>query len=792
MSDSHPKFTRGRNGGGTPGAHEAGYSRAVSFLSREDQGFRAIFEQAAIGIAALDAETGAWMEVNAALCRMLGYTREELLARTWRSITHPDDIGAGLERRAALRSGRIESYTLEKRYVHKSGRTFWARVMVSLLRGEDGECELSLVEDIDRRKRSESAAALRARQLQTLIERAPVGIYLIDAAFRMRHVNPVALRSFAGIPGGVEGRDFEEVHRLAWPDALVDEVVAIFRNTLATGESYECPELIQRRIDRGVNEAYAWRVDRITQADGSFGLVCYFADISSQVQARERLAKSNDALRAANERFQLAQEAAGIGHWDWDLRSGELTWSERCRELFGIAPAEPVSYERVLLAIAPEDRERVDAAVRRALERRDGYEADLRVRPPDGSERELISRGRAYYDPDGKPLRMSGMVFDVSERRRTERALHQEELRNRQMLEALPQLVWTCDAEGQADYLSPQWLRYTGSSLGENLGSGWTRFVHPADLAPLLSAWTVSMRAGEALDVEARIRGKDGQYRWFMQRAVPLRAADGAIGQWFGTSTEITDLIEARNAFERRVHERTEQLEEANAELQAFAHSVAHDLRAPLRNIHGYATAILEDEAPHLTEDGTLYAQRLIESASRLDELIQDLLAYSRLSRAQITPERVELEIAMARVLGAMSEEIATREARLEVQPGLPAVLGHRSTLVQVLTNLISNALKFVASDVTPHVRISASCDEHWVRLTVADNGLGIEPRHHKQVFGVFERLHSAERYPGTGIGLAIVKKGIERMGGSVQLESAPGEGSRFTLSLPRASGQVQ
>jgi len=214
---------------------------------------------------------------------------------------------------------------------------------------------------------------------------------------------------------------------------------------------------------------------------------------------------------------------------------------------------------------------------------------------------------------------------------------------------------------------------------------------------------------------------------------------------------------------------------------------VAHDLRAPLRNIQGYASAIIEDETPRLSDEGALYARRMAESAGRLDGLIQDLLAYSRLSRAEIVPEVVDLDGVVAQVLRELATDIAVREASVTVQPHLPAVLAHRATLVQVLTNLLTNALKFVAPDAAPVVTIGAEPAGATVRLHVADNGIGIAAEHHDRIFRVFERLHGSETYPGTGIGLAIVRRGVERMGGRVTLESAAGAGSRFTLELPAA-----
>jgi signal transduction histidine kinase len=238
---------------------------------------------------------------------------------------------------------------------------------------------------------------------------------------------------------------------------------------------------------------------------------------------------------------------------------------------------------------------------------------------------------------------------------------------------------------------------------------------------------------------------------------------------------------------ERRVAERTAALKETNEQMEAFCYSVSHDLRAPLRAMQGFSQALLEDYEQQLDETGREFARRIVKSAEHMDSLIQDLLAYSRLSRLELKFEPVELDTVMASVLSVLSEEQKRKDARIEVKRPLPQVVGHPATLEQVLTNLISNALKFVAPNVVPRVDVWGEAGDGWVRLWVEDNGIGIEPEFHERIFRVFERLHGAGTYPGTGIGLAIVRKAIERMGGRVGVSSAAGRGSRFWIELQRA-----
>lgn len=251
--------------------------------------------------------------------------------------------------------------------------------------------------------------------------------------------------------------------------------------------------------------------------------------------------------------------------------------------------------------------------------------------------------------------------------------------------------------------------------------------------------------------------------------------------------------ITARHAARRQIQALTRELTlkaarlaEANVELEAFAHTVSHDLRAPLRAIQGFAQALLEDHSDGLGPEGRECARRVAGAAMRMDQLIQDLLAYSRLGRAELRLVSVDAGVAIADAVEALAPRIRETGATVETPSHTPEVRGHRRTLAQVCENLLTNALTFVGEGVTPHVHVRIVSDDQSVRIVVEDNGIGIAPEHHERIFRVFERLHGSESFPGTGIGLAIVRKGVERMGGTVGVASEPGAGSRFWLTLPR------
>ena len=252
------------------------------------------------------------------------------------------------------------------------------------------------------------------------------------------------------------------------------------------------------------------------------------------------------------------------------------------------------------------------------------------------------------------------------------------------------------------------------------------------------------------------------------------------------TGLVVTDLSD-RYQHEAIVAQRSRELEESNRRMVAFSYSISHDLKAPLRAIRGYIDALVEDCGERLDAGGIEYADRIARAADRMDSLIADLLSYSRLGQVDLAHVPVALVDVVETAVNELEPTIAETGAVVEraVPPSLPRVRAHAPSLIQAITNLVGNALKFVKPGETPHVRITGEADERCVRLLIQDHGIGIAPEHHERIFGVFERLHTRGPYAGSGVGLAMVKMAVERMGGRVGLESAVGSGSRFWIELP-------
>lgn len=332
----------------------------------------------------------------------------------------------------------------------------------------------------------------------------------------------------------------------------------------------------------------------------------------------------------------------------------------------------------------------------------------------------------------------------------------------------------------------------------------WPEQIHPEDASTVLGKFDDAIaKQVPAFSHEYRIRHKLGHYLWIWDSNRIVYSASGKPVRVIGCVVSIDEhkkveqalrntkeeLARTNKDLERKVEERTAKLQETVAELESWSYSIAHDMRAPLRTMHGYSKLLAEEHGPKLEPAARYYLQRIDAATQRLDQYIRDLLDYGKVVRGELPLVSVDA--------GELINEIVTtypdlQPARCDIQVvgSLPPVQANAAALTQVISNLLDNAIKFVKPGAFPRVRIRSEQMSKWVRLWFEDDGIGIDGRAHKRIFGIFQSLHPHGTYDGTGIGLAIVRRAVERMGGKVGVQSEPGHGSRFWVELKSGTNQ--
>lgn len=396
----------------------------------------------------------------------------------------------------------------------------------------------------------------------------------------------------------------------------------------------------------------------------------------------------------------------------------------------------------------------------------------------------------------------------IEEQRRIQRQLRESEEQVREQFTELEALYRTAplglalfDKELHYRRVNERLAEINGLSAREHLGKTIQEVV-PSLAEQAERTLRRVLETGQSVHSEFRgeTRTQPDVERIWDERWYPLRDASGNIVAVGVIAEEITerkrteaDLAKAQaelrqytGNLEKVIADRTADLRAANDQLETFVYSVAHDLRAPLRSMTGYAQLLLDDHASALDETGQHLLKRIQASSDFMDTLLLDLLAYGRTARVEMELEPVRVQAAWESALFQCATQIEQTHADIETRQPLPTVMGHEATLGQILANLLSNALKFVTPGERPQIRFWVEQSDHHTRLWIQDNGIGIPIGQQERMFRVFERLHGAH-YPGTGIGLSIVRKGVQRMNGRVGVESEPGKGSRFWLEFPIA-----
>ena len=509
-------------------------------------------------------------------------------------------------------------------------------------------------------------------------------------------------------------------------------------------------------------------------------------------------AASADAAKLTDSEQRFEDFAGLISDWIWETGPTlRFTYvSKRFSDITGIAAETVVG--RTLLEVAKADLK--DQQWQRYLEdflaQRPFKEFAFSVTLADGSERHFRVSGKPVFDNEKRFLGYRGTGRDVTESERTHENLFAVKARLEHLLNTSPAMIYSFKATGnhEATFASNNIKTQLGHEPHEFLDDPafWTNHIHPEDVDRVFGEMDALFKSGHHVQ-EYRFRHKNGSYRWMRDELVLVEDNDGSPLEVVGYWVDITD----RKRAEEAVQDYAARLERSNRELQDFAYVASHDLQEPLRKIEAFGDRLKVKFAGTLGEDGSMYLSRMQSAAARMRSLINDLLTYSRITTKAQPFLPLNLTEAAKLAAGDLQMRIENSGGKVEIGD-MPTIDADATQFHQLLLNLIGNSLKFHKEGEPPVVTVSAELcgrngahssltepDDMWCRISIADNGIGFDQKYADKIFNMFQRLHGRGEYEGTGIGLATCRKIIERHGGTITAQTAPGEGATFIVLVP-------
>jgi PAS domain S-box-containing protein len=588
---------------------------------------------------------------------------------------------------------------------------------------------------------------------------------------------------------------------------LLPEKLSILRDHIRQALNGEALTLRDQRVRMGAEEEPFWfHLDLVPLPgrDGAIdGVMVTLLDVTSE---RARI----DQLLRSEERLNVVLDASGVvGVWDYDLSTGIATADANVARAYGLPEQEcrnGAELSKYIDAMHPDDREAVKAQFNAAIETGETYLSRHRVNVKGDEANWVIASAKAFYDATGKVARMSGVVVDITDQMATASALEESRFHYQTLTESIPQIVWSCDAEGRHDYFSERWSEYTGIAQEDITEEIWRELIYPPHRERVAQAWDHAIRTGEPYDQECRFRHYSGEFRWLRAMARPIRDQNGKITRWFGTSTDVQSaymMAEERERLSDELRENLDRLsiakEAAEAAEQAksqFLTVMSHEIRTPMNGILGMASLLRQTR---LDSEQQEMAGVIENSAESLLAIINDILDHSKIEagRFELVPVEFSLPATVEKTVKLLAPVAGHKKLRLlqTIDPALDKtdLWGDEGRIRQIITNLVGNAIKFTPELGTVGLDVRVIEDQETaltLKVRVIDTGIGIPEEIQARLFHPFVQADAATAatYGGSGLGLAVCRQLTELMGGEIGVTSTVGKGSEFwfTLSLEK------
>lgn len=661
----------------------------------------------------------------------------------------------------------------EQEVQDRQGRWFVLRMRPYISAENKVDGVVMMLVDVDELKRTQAQIAATRDYANNIVETVGDALLVLDRALIVQSANRAFYELFRVAPQETEKRPIYTLGNGEWN---IPELRRLLEEVLPENRQIQHFDL-EANFPRVGDKILRLNARRIEQpGNGNALILIAIADVTEARSAEE-------AIRTSENRYRRLFEAANEGVLILDPETHKIIDANPflC-DMLGYPHAELLGKQLFEIGLL-QDQKASRAAFRRLREKGTLRYENLPLKSKLGDRREVEVVANLYTENGREAVQCS--IRDITQRKLVEDALRESEHRLRFMAESMPQKISSATPNGDVDYLNAQWTEFTGRTVDELSVSGWKDVFHPDDLKKTLEIWQVCLETGAPFEREHRLRRKDGVYRWHLTRATAMRDTAGAIVRWIASDTDIDDQKRAEQKLEEAVVRRTAELKTIIGELETFSYTMAHDLRGPLRVMQGYANILQSDYSGCLDEMGKQAVGKIGAAAQRMHLLVTDVLSFTRLTHEALPLEAVPLAGLIATII---EQYPVFKVVEIRVPSQMPTVSANPAALSQAISNLLSNAVKFVPKGHAPDVAISAQEDDQWVTLSVHDDGIGIAEIDQARIFKILERSAAAHAYEGTGIGLAIVRQAVERMGGTAGVESQLGKGSRFWLKLKRGA----
>lgn len=736
--------------------------------------------------------------------------KQEILEK----IIHPDDLSELWKKvEASINPVNPQPFYAEYRIIRSDGEVRWIEAHgTATFEGDGMERHavnfVGTVRDITRRKSNEKLIEYNEQRNRVLSEVASELLISQDIQKAINNICQIVMKflncqmffNFHFVPelnklhlNAYNGISPEEARKIEWlnfGDAVCGCVARDCERIIVESVQESKDELTQLIRRYGIR---AYCCHPLTSAENIIGTLSFGTTerdnwTASEVSMMESISglmsvaiqrkRLEDELISSRESFERAQMIGNIGSWKLNLLKNELVWSDETYRIFGVKKGTPQTYESFLSSVHPDDRSYVNSKWADALEGKD-YDIEHRI-ITDGKIKWVREKAFLEFGEDGQLSAGFGITQDITNRKNAENDLKRAKMRLDLALENANIGIWEHDLSSNVVYLDERSEKMLGLESGSFDGSFGTfeKLVREEDLGLLREAINKALK-GVPYETIFRTRPIEGRPRYISAKALAIKNEKGEITALSGVNFDITEL---REGTEKLISKLNMDLLRSNSDLQQFAYVASHDLQEPLRMVSSFVQLLQMRYGDKLDQDANDYINFAVNGSKRMYELINGLLSYSRVDTRAEKLGRVNMDSVLVKVKENLKLLINETKAQV-TSDKLPVITADESQMIQVLQNLIENGIKFRKGE--PCIHISSRKRKGMYIFSVRDDGIGIEKQYFERIFRIFQKLHPHQEYKGTGIGLAICKRIVERHGGEMWVASESGKGSEFFFTIP-------